>query len=110
MTFPCSSSQITDRLDSVKVKWFKVKELAKGFQEQELKPIVRNLRSAKKKGFINEEETLARRVYWASDPKGSDWSIEIDSVELDDESLYRCDISAGSKKEKLLMELVVNRK
>lgn len=109
MKFPCSSSKIVNRLDSTKVKWFKIKEL-KGFQDQELKPAVRNPSSIEKEEFKNDEETPARRVYWASDPKGSDWSIEIDSVELNDESLYRCDISTESQKEKLLMELVVKRK
>lgn len=47
------------------------------------------------------------RVYWASD---SDWSINIDSVELDDASLYQCDIKTGSREEKLLVELIVDSK
>ncbi|KAK3540058.1 hypothetical protein QTP70_025374 [Hemibagrus guttatus] len=98
---PCSSSsgKVTD---SAEVKWFKVKETGNSYDLHEIKPAVRIQSNVKE-----EITTTTGRVYWSSDPKQLDWSIEIDNVELDDESLYQCDISMGSQKETKLMELLV---
>ncbi|KAF4072707.1 hypothetical protein AMELA_G00266010 [Ameiurus melas] len=105
VTLPCFTPPETVKsLNSVKAKWFKVKELENGFDEQEIKPVLRRKSSVKKK-----ETPGTRKFYWASDGKVQDWSIEIDSLEPGDESLYRCDIDTGSRKEKLLLELVVQR-
>lgn len=106
MTLPCLvPPERVNSYKSINVKWFKVKELEPGFNEQELKPVVRSQSSIKEK-----ETPGTRRFYWASDLTGLDGSINIDSLEPGDESLYRCDISTGSYKEKQLIELVVQRK
>ncbi|MCI4380476.1 hypothetical protein PGIGA_G00240420 [Pangasianodon gigas] len=103
---PCSSETVKS-FDSALVKWFKIKELGDSFEAQELTPVERSHSSIKGEEIKNEDP--ARRVYWASDLKEPDWSIEIDSLELDDESLYRCDIKTESNTESWLMELVLNR-
>lgn len=107
MILPCASvSKTAESFDSASVQWSKIKETETGFQHQKLKPVVRSQKEAIKK----EDQTPSRRIYWASDLKAGDWSIEIDSVDLDDDSLYQCDIQTESNQEKLLLELVVNRK
>lgn len=98
-TLPCIS-KTADGLQSSKAKWFKVKEREGGFDVKELKPATR-------KQTKREKEAAPGRVYWASD---SDWSIHIDSVELDDASLYQCDIKVGSVEVKQLVELIVECK
>lgn len=106
MTLPCLlPPEKVNSFNSFNVKWFKVKELEAGFNEKEIKPVVRSQSSIKEK-----ETPGTRRFYWASDVTEPDWSINIDSLEPGDESLYRCDISTGSHKEKRLIELVVQRK
>lgn len=103
MILPCTSlSETADSPQSAKAKWYKVKELENGFERQEFNPAARSQSSIK--------EAPSRRVYWASDLTESDWSIQIDSLELDDASLYQCTIKTGSVEENLLVELVVNRK
>ncbi|XP_058246050.1 plasma protease C1 inhibitor [Hemibagrus wyckioides] len=98
---PCSSSS-SDTTDSAEVKWFKVKETGNSYELHELHPAVRIQRDVKEE----DTTTPSGRVYWSSDPKQLDWSIEIDNLELDDESLYQCDIME-SVKESVLMELTV---
>ncbi|XP_047656208.1 plasma protease C1 inhibitor [Tachysurus fulvidraco] len=103
ITLSCSSSsKNVNSFDSAEVKWYKVKDTGDSFELKELKPVVRNQRN------IKVEEIKPRQVYWASDLKQPDWSITIDSLELDDEDLYQCDIITGSEKESVLMELLVN--
>lgn len=105
ITLSCSSSsKNVNSFDSAEVKWYKVNDTGDSFELKELKPVVRN------KSNIKGEEIKTGQVYWTSDLKEPDWSITIDSLELDDEALYQCDISTGSEKESVLMELVVNRK
>lgn len=104
---PCDSvSKTAENFDSASVQWSKIKETETGFQQQKLKPVVRSQKEEIKK----EDQTASRRIYWAADLRAGDWSIEIDSVELGDDSLYQCDIQTESNQEKLLLELVVNRK
>ncbi|XP_060737046.1 plasma protease C1 inhibitor [Tachysurus vachellii] len=105
VTLSCSSSSKNiNSFDSAEVKWYKVKDTGDSFDLKELKPVVRNQRNVKGE----EIKTKTGRVYWTSDLKQPDWSITIDSLELDDEALYQCDISTDSEKESVLMELVVH--
>lgn len=102
--------ETADSFQSAEVKWFKIKELENGFQEQEFRPVVRSQSSIKEVENKNNKEPPARQIYWASDLKQPDWSIKIDSLELDDAAMYRCDLKVGADKEKMLLELVVERK
>lgn len=111
VTLECtSSSQTANSFQSANVQWFKVKELENVFQRQKLSPVERIQSSVKEEEIKKEKDTPARQVYWESDLKAPDWSIKIDSLEMDDASLYQCDIKTESGEEMLLMELVVNRK
>ncbi|XP_072537353.1 plasma protease C1 inhibitor [Salminus brasiliensis] len=54
-----------------------------------------------------EDKTAGNRISWAAGPHDRDWSIIITDVKLEDADWYRCEVTVGSEKHTVRVEMVV---
>ncbi|XP_026881679.2 plasma protease C1 inhibitor [Electrophorus electricus] len=96
---PCHPVLTSGNVSSASFSWYRMTE---GSDHQELHPVFKSQSSS------NKQDIATNRIYWASDPRKQDWSINIDKVELDDAGLYACEVYMDSEKKTMTLQLIVN--